>query len=142
MRRYAEDTRVEVSKSKADVDQLISQHGGDMISFGWRDPETQVLAFRWQERFYRFEIEHDGIDREDRRRWRVLFALRLKPLFELSIEDMAAAQDMLLANLMLPNGATVGDEVIEEVSTAYRTGEMPALRLGPTVRALPPGGYR
>lgn len=63
---------------------------------------------------------------EERRRWRCL-ALSIKAKLEAVASEIVSFEDEFLANILLPNGTTVADQVRPGIEAAYQTGEMPAL---------------
>jgi hypothetical protein len=143
--RYAENTEVPVERSKAEIEKLIARYGGSLISFGWRSEQVAVLGFRWRERMIKFEIRmpdpkdyqrtarnlqrtriqvQAAVDAETRRRWRVLL-IRLKVKFETVDSEPDLWEEEFLANVLLPDGKTVGRWLQPQLEQAYITGQMP-----------------
>jgi hypothetical protein len=63
------------------------------------------------------------------RRWRSLL-LRIKAKLEAIADGMTTVEEEFLANLMLPDGSTVIEEVLPRLAVAYETGKMPQLLPG------------
>lgn len=113
VRRYAQGTRVTVESSQSEATRIITKHGGSMVTLGWLSPDDRFVSFQWRENFYRLDVPELSDEAETRRLWRVLVSLKLKPFFELSVEDPRAAEDMLLSYRILKSGATVKERLIE-----------------------------
>lgn len=94
VRRYAEGTTVEVSTSKAELEELLRKHGATGFYSSW-DDETKrsVVGFRLRERYLRFDVSYPtradvvptprmangwlerALVAEHRRRWRALLLI-------------------------------------------------------------------
>jgi hypothetical protein len=61
-----------------------------------------------------------------RQRWRAL-ALVVKAKLEAVECGISTFEEEFLAWMMLPDGSTVGDRMLPQLETAYRTGQMPPL---------------
>lgn len=111
MAKYAEGTTVSVRNSMDEAKRIVTKHGGKMVSYGWRDDKTEVFAFVWNDTPYRFVVPHGKVESENRRQWRVLCALKLKPLFELMAESKNEGTMHLDAYRVLENGSTVSEAI-------------------------------
>ena len=60
---------------------------------------------------YRFDVPSGDSPKEERRQWRVLYGLLLKPLFKLAEEDYDLAASAMLAHQILPSGEFVKDHI-------------------------------
>lgn len=149
-RLYAEGTQVSPERSQAEIVQILRRYGAEGFSFG-EDHGYGMVAFRAHGRMVRFllplEVDRgqyrmtrgyqtrskDAIDRlvegEIKRRWRAL-AMAIKAKLEVVESGIATFQQEFLANLMLPNGETVGEFVEPQIEDAYTNNEMPALLPG------------
>ena len=61
-----------------------------------------------------------------RQRWRAL-ALVIKAKLEAVETDITIFENEFMAHIVLPNGQTVGDYMIPQISEAYEKGVMPKL---------------
>jgi hypothetical protein len=162
MGKYAASTDVTSSKSRDEIERILTRYGADQFMYGWQD-SAAVVAFRANDRRVRFILPLPT--REDpefttyrqgsvlfrraeteitkryeqatRQRWRAL-ALVIKAKLEAVECGIADFEDEFLANIMLPTGATVGEWMRPQVAEAYLTGRMPPLL--PMLPAPEPAG--
>ncbi len=162
-RRFAEGTTVEVAKSKAEIETLLTRHGatGTAVVSDYLT-ETASVTFRFGERFYRMQLanKHEklpdpykpanadtpkgwqGWAVSERQRWvagrveqgarevwrRLLLVVKAK--LELVAEGGSSVEREFLADMMLPDGRTVGELIEPQISEAYATGKPLALLSG------------
>jgi hypothetical protein len=149
VRRYAEGTSVSVEKSRMEIEALLVKHGASGFVSGWSEG-VGFLQFRLHERMLRYRVDvptadafkRVGVkryyadnaagkcqtlaDAEHRRRWRSLLLI-LKAKLELVASGDAQFDREFMADIMLPQGGTVGDEMVPQIAEAYRTGVAPKL---------------
>ncbi len=150
-RRYAEGTKVEVVQTKADIERLVMRHGATGFLSAWMDEEgdrSSMIQFRLYERMLKYRVPFPGskdvgaetssgrplkseavaarIDQEWRRRWRALFLI-VKAKLEIVASGDSTFDREFLADLLTPDGTTVGDDVLPKLIEACRTGTMPPL---------------
>lgn len=147
MTRYARDTSVSVANSKAEIERILERYGADQFMSGW-SADRAIIGFTMQGRQVRFVLPMpDRNDREFthhskgprapdaalkqweqacRQRWRAL-ALVIKAKLEAVESEISVFEDEFMANIVLPNGRTVSDEVRPRIAAAYDTGDMPNL---------------
>lgn len=156
VRRYAEGTKVAVEKSKVEIETLLRKHGASQFVQGWDDTRgSAFLAFSIYGRQLRYPVlrptaddvgplpknlgHHkerreswieNAIEAEWRRRWRSLLLI-LKAKLELVDGGDSTFDREFLADIVMPDGSTVGDTMVPRLEVAYETGEMPPLMLGP-----------
>lgn len=129
-RRFAERTSVPVGKSKAEIDDLLRRRGANQTLTG-TDAESGslLLAFTLEHRQFRITATISGkgnAEQRERQAWRALLLL-LKAKFEIVAMGQSSLEREFLANLVLPNGSTVGDDVMPKIAKAYDSGKMPNL---------------
>lgn len=100
MGRYAAKTEVSSSKSRDEIERTLTRYGADQFAYGWRDGAAI------------------------KQRWRAL-ALIIKAKLEAVESGISEFDDEFLANIMLPDGATVGEWFRPQLAEAYRIGSMP-----------------
>lgn len=123
-RRYAENTTVSVENSQAELTRLLRRHGAHQIVTATDDKRGAALvAFAIEGRQVRLEIE---VPTAERQRWRAL-VLVTKAKLELVAEGLSTIQREFLADLVLPDGSTVGKALEAPIAKAYQTGSMPRL---------------
>lgn len=165
MTRYAERTDVPVDRSRAELERLLVAHGATGFAFGWDSGESrQQVMFRMADRMIRLTVQvpdstdptvsktptgrrrtaaqvAEQLQAEVRRRWRSLLLVTKARL--VAVEDgVQTLEEAFLADVVLPDGATVGEWLHPQLDTAYATAEMPALLPGVGRRALPAGDGR
>jgi hypothetical protein len=158
--KYAEGTTVSVESSQMEARKLLRKYGaGDMrITDG---EGRAILEFVMENRLIRFLVAAPDLDApeiardryggprplkdrqrlahaEYRRRWRALL-LRLKGKLESVVGEGVDVHEEFLANLVTPDGRTVGEILLPQIEEVYRTGRVPALMPESlSTRAIPP----
>lgn len=127
--RYAEKTKVPVSRTRDEIERTLARYGADKFIYGW-DADTCQVGFRVDGVFVRLEILTDGYsESEMRQRWRVLLLL-IKAKLEAIESGLSTVQEQFLADIMLSNGARVGDWIVPQLAATYQKGGMPKLLPG------------
>jgi hypothetical protein len=147
MSRFAARTEVPTSKSKAEIEALVSRYGAEQFFSGW-DAQRAVIGFTMKQRQIRFVLTMP--ERTERRfthhsrgmrttesalaeweqacrqRWRAL-ALVIKAKLEAVESGISMFENEFLANIVMPDGLLVGEHITPLIATAYETGTMPPL---------------
>lgn len=130
MRRYAQDTKVPVERSRTELEQLITKHGAHQILIGTDSEQGLALVqFRIADRNVKMRFEVSQKPQDARRKWRQMLLIT-KAKLELVADGGSTIEREFLADVMLPNGATVGEALAPQLAGAYKSGKMPPL-LGP-----------
>lgn len=134
-KRYAAGTSVPVGRSQGEIRDLVLSNGGDgwMVGEDRREGRTlAVVNFRLMGRVLRFRLElPDKPDpAEERRRWRALL-LAIKAKITIAKEGIETVDEVFLANIVTPDGSTVGDRIVPDVQRMIETGDRSPLMLGP-----------
>ena len=145
-RRYAEDTSVSPSKSRAEIERTLDRYGADQFIYGWESSKA-VVGFRMNGRHIKFVVpmpdrqefnrSKTGRARSDgaidaayqqaiRQRWRAL-ALAIKSKLEVVESGISEFDDEFMAHIVLPTGQTVGQWMRPQIEVAYTEGKMPPL---------------
>ena len=95
--RYAEKTRVPVTQSRDELQRTLARYGADQFMYGGSGRAPGCRLPRPRP---------------------------LRPVRHRPARERAAPPAAL--NIMLPNGATVGDWAEPEIARIYATGEMPS----------------
>lgn len=161
MAKYAADTTVSPEKSLAEIRGVLARYGAGDFTFGERDTRIH-LGFKLKGRLIRMDVPLPALSEfrytkgdgrgyyqrirsseaargahaaEVRRRWRVLLLL-LKAKLEATTDDSGVTdvEREFLAWTVLPDGATVAEQVLPRIERALAAGEMP-----PDLLALPAG---
>ncbi len=155
MSRYASSTTVPVERSQAELVGLLKRHGATAHAFGISKGVAQVM-FELQDRRVRFELKipiyaefgakmpstircrapnvreawcRAHASQVERQRWRALI-LVVKAKLELIAEGMGSVETEFLANIVLPDGRSVGEWFAPQLAAAYHGNRMPPLLPG------------
>lgn len=142
MARFAAETSVSVSASKAEIERIVERYGAEQFMSGW-SAEQAVIAFTMAQRQVRFILPMPSRDEQRfthhskgprtpeaaikeweqacRQRWRAL-ALVIKAKLEAVESGISVFEDEFMANIVLPGGRTVSQEVRQSIATAYAGG--------------------
>jgi len=135
---YAEQTSVPVERSKTEIEKILANYGA--TQFGYMTMKDKALiAFIANGKNIRFIIPMPSIsdfnqtptgrtrksssvpaayEQEIRRRWRAL-SLVIKAKLEAVECGISEFEDEFLANIVMPNGKTVGEQTRPLIETAY-----------------------
>lgn len=151
--RYAAKTEVSTDRSKQEIEQILQRYGADQFMYGWT-ADSAVVGFRMHQRQIRFilplpdrkaveftqyrrgssvyrraESESQRLwEQACRQRWRAL-ALAIKAKLECVEIGISSFESEFLANIVLPDGQTVGQWATPQIEQVYLTGQMPPLLL-------------
>lgn len=134
-RRYAEGTTVAVGKTKDELERLLSRAGASQSLMGADRPRERILlGFSLGGRQYRLHAttaRRDKYKRHDpeqmeREAWRAMLLI-VKGKLEMAMSGYSTVEAEFLANVVLPNGQTVADDVLPKIAEAYESGAMPLL---------------
>lgn len=128
--RFAERTSVPVSQSIAEIERTVKRYGGNQFVFGVAE-EQAVVGFAKEGRQVRFhvpfgETKASVYAQRQRQRMRSLL-LVIKARLEAVESGVETFEDSFMANIVMPSGKLLGQEVRQGIAQAYETGEMPTL---------------
>lgn len=145
--KFAVKTDVSVSKSKDEIEGIVERYGATQFMSGWAS-DRAVLGFHVDGRNIRFvlpmpsqdnpafthhsqgprkpEVAAKAWEQACRQRWRAL-ALVIKAKLEAVESGISVFEDEFMANIVLPGGRTVSEEVRPLIAQAYDTGNVPPL---------------
>ncbi|KKN39463.1 hypothetical protein LCGC14_0743340 [marine sediment metagenome] len=148
MGKYAQNTSVAVSKSKAEIEKTLTRYGAKEFAYGC-GADMAMIGFVFEKRTIRITIilppkedfRYTAAQQERnestiekhweqacRQRWRAL-ALVIKAKLEAIESGIASLEDEFLAYTVLPGGSTVGQQLGGEINTIIETGKMSQLLL-------------
>lgn len=146
---YAEKTSVSVSRTKADIEDLIQKYGADQFVSGYRD-NLAVIGFSMSGRQIKFilplpdkkakeywytpsqkrrrtdETALAAWEQACRSRWRALYLI-VKAKMEAIEAGISTVEREFFYDIVLPDSRTVGEWLAPQIETAYQTGQMPPL---------------
>lgn len=152
MTQYAAKTSVPVAKTKSEIEAIVERYGASQFVSGW-DADRAAIGFTMAGRQIRFILPMP--DKKDkafthlkdrygyeklraesaalasweqacRQRWRALL-LVIKAKLEAVETGISTIENEFLANIVLPNGRLVGDQIRPAIAHAYETGDMPPM---------------
>lgn len=146
---YAEKTSVSVSKTKAEIEDLIQRHGADQFVSGYRD-NIAVIGFTMAGRQIKFilplpeqtakefwytpgrnqrrteDAARTAWEQVCRSRWRALYLI-VKAKLEAVDAGISTVEREFLYDIVLPDGRTAGEWIAPQIEAAYQTGKMPPM---------------
>lgn len=153
--QYAGQTTVSPEKSRGEIERTLTGYGATGFMYGWHEGKA-VIVFEFHNKRMRFTLDlpteaesartplgrrrHGKVailkayEQEQRRKWRSL-ALSIKSKLVAVQDGISTVEYEFLANIILPNGMTVGEWAAPQIDRAYESGNMPPLLSAPGVRA-------
>ncbi len=143
MSRYAERTAVPVERSKAEIERILGRYGAHEFGYAIKGKMAAIM-FSANGKHLRFilplplegeynrtptgkvrgrGVMQEALATETRRRWRSL-ALNIKAKLDSVDTGIEVFEQAFLAQIVLPDGHTVGEHVIPKVEEAYLTGKI------------------
>ena len=150
---YAARTRVPMSRTKTDIEELLAKHGATGFACA-TEGDRSLVAFSMSGRLAKIMLlmpsiddyarnarnarrtaaaQQSAWDQACRQRWRALLLI-IRAKLEAVESGITTLASEFLANLVLPDGGTVGEWLAPQIEEAYGTGRMPPM--------LPPGVSR
>jgi hypothetical protein len=142
---YAAKTDVSTSRSKAEIEAIVERYGAAQFFSGWSDDGRAAVGFTMEGRQVRFllnlpdktetrftrharglrtpEAALKEWEQACRQKWRALL-LVIKAKLEAVEAGISVFEAEFLANIILPNGRLVGDEIRPMIANAYESGTM------------------
>jgi hypothetical protein len=127
-KRFAEETKVPVTKTRGDIEALLARHKcqqfGTAVDYLARKARIQFLT---HERLIRFVValpdparfrQPQKFEQEERRIWRSLL-LVIKAKLESVASGIATFEEEFLAHIVMPGDQTVADLVIPHIAASY-----------------------
>lgn len=130
-KRYAAATKVPVERSKAELDELLKKHGAAQRAvFVDEESGRHAMQFTLGGRMIRtvFVVDKKN-EQKARQAWRRMILIT-KAKLELVADGASTIEREFLADVMLPDGKTVGELLAKQLVQTYKDGKMPPL-LGP-----------
>lgn len=133
------------SKTRLELDNLLRAHGAENVGMAVGS-DYATLMFTMSDRTVHFRLNmpvgtersithteqgrerkaparHAALDAEHRRLWRALL-LVVKSKLEAAESGIETFEDAFLANIVLPDGSTVAENVRPAIESAYSTGQV------------------
>lgn len=147
--RYAAQTEVSSDRSRAEIEHTLKRYGATGFIYGWMGTSAAV-GFTMKNRQIKFLLPMPDVDSKEfrltptgrtrrnqdhveeayeqavRQRWRAL-SLAIKAKLEAVESGIATFETEFMAQIVLPNGKTMGDVYIPQIDHAYKNNTMPPL---------------
>ena len=124
-RRFAEDTKVPISRSLDEIRHTVARYGGEQFLHAAMD-DRLIIGFSKEGRQVRFQVGQDPGDPQNNRRLARALLLVLKAKLEAVASGVSIFEDEFLANIVMPDGKLVAAHVRPRLAAAY-SGEAVAL---------------
>jgi hypothetical protein len=159
MASYAANTEVSAERSRSEIERTLTRWGAKQFMYGWSG-DAAVVGFVLRNRQIRFVVTMPDRDSKEfrfsnhtpprrrtakgaqqayeqacRQRWRAL-NLVIKAKLEAVESGIATFDNEFLAQMVLPNGQTVGEYVTPELTRSIESHQMPELL--PDLKAIEP----
>lgn len=150
-RLFAEGTDVPVSRSKAEIETLVTRYGAYEFGSATR-PGRATIGFAMHDRKIRFDLllpdvnderfaptrtrgrsRQDLFDAECRRLWRCL-ALMVKAKMEACESGIVTFDDEFMAHIVTPSGQTVSERFSPQLLALHDTHKAAPLLIGGSVQ--------
>ncbi len=149
VRRYADGTTVPVERTKTEIETLLRRHGATGFATAWNE-EQGLTIFQCQikKRMIKFEVRDPdpapfvkktrgygnrtddqiakSVDQELRRRWRARLLITKAKLEMIESGDTTFDAEFM-ADIMLPDGTTMGEAFAPQINQMYMDGKAPRM---------------
>lgn len=108
---YASETRVPVSKTRLEIETLLTKHKCEAFAIAYADQPRKVrIEFQMKRRRIRFELPlpPQGRDQQERARWRGLL-LAIKAKLDSVERGIETFDEAFLAHVVMPDGRRFGE---------------------------------
>jgi hypothetical protein len=150
--QYAQNTAVDSSTSRAEIERTLVRYGASSFAYGWQD-QAAMIGFVANGRQVRFVLpmpdrrsrdftmtptgrerapkaQQEAYEQAVRQRWRAL-ALVVKAKLEAVASGIVTFDEEFYAHMVLPGGQTVYQATSAAVEQAHATGDLrPLLQIG------------
>lgn len=125
--RYARRTVVPVSRSRAEVENLVLRYGADQFGSALDTEHARaMIQFRIASWLVRFVLPLDGCnEQQQRQRWRAL-VLVIKAKLEAVESGITTIEEEFLPHVVTPDGSTFGQWAVPQLREMRKSGKLPA----------------
>ena len=126
---YGDYTKISVPKSIADITALVKKAGAARIA-QVEEPEGFRIQFFLADRMLRFSLVWPDKATEQRRKQRArALLLVIKAKLESVESGIETFEEAFLANVVTPDGRTIGEIAVPQIESAYQGGAPVILQL-------------
>lgn len=140
MAKFADKTTVPIEKTRMEIQETLRRFGADQYQAAddWSTGEV-IIRFRCQGRYVQFHLKlpklkdfrkntaratQNAWEQACRSTWRALLLI-IKAKLAAIEADVTTFEDEFLANIVTPDGRTVGEWFAPQLALAYESGRMP-----------------
>lgn len=141
---FAATTSVPASRSQEEIRRTLEKYGATGFMFGESGGQA-LCAFEMKGRRIKFVMElpvygealtksrhrmsQDQCAQKIRSSWRRLL-LAIKAKLECAESGISTFEQEFMAHIVMPDGKTIGQVILPQIDSAYKSGVMPPLLLG------------
>jgi hypothetical protein len=133
---YAENTAVPVERTKQELDALLQRHGATQRGMAVDDERHEATCYfslDGRQVLLRLPMprrkdygSQQRWEQAGRARWRQVLLITKAKLEHIALK-LSTVEHEFLADIRLPNGSTVGQEIASGLHEMYATGRIPPL---------------
>lgn len=126
--RYASRTKVPISKSRMEIETILSRYKADQFGTAMTEDKAMV-QFRINKWMVRFVLPLPMKNEQDQRqRWRAL-CLMIKAKLESVESKIVTFESEFLSHLVMPSGQTYGEWAVPQLQDMREHGKIPDMSL-------------
>ena len=146
---YATTTKVPIARTRDEIEGVLTRYGATGFGYAW-EGDRSMVAFNIEGRRVQIMLvmppiedyartagnarrttssQQSAWEQACRSRWRSLLLI-IKAKLEAVESGITTLESEFLANIVLPDGSTVGQVLAPQIDETYATGKMPALLPG------------
>lgn len=131
---FASHTKVSVEQTRAEIERTLARYGAKSFAYATEEGRAAIM-FNAADRRIRFDLPLPPNDEKHaqlrRSKWRALL-LCIKAKLESVASKIETFEEAFMAQVVLPDGMTVGQHAKPMIAQAYKTGIIPPLLPAPT----------
>lgn len=134
MTRYAKQTTVPVSRTKAEIERTLERYGADAFVSGWNENGEAMIGFKMKDRSVRFIMPspEDTVYETEKKRqqgerasWRALLLL-VKAKLEAVDAGFTVFEEEFLSHIVTDSGETVYERLRDQIGATQGPLLLPA----------------
>lgn len=129
--RYARRTEVPASRSRQEVENLVTRYGADQFGSALdHEGGRAMIQFRIATWLVRFVLPlKDCTQQQERQRWRAL-VLVVKAKLEAVEDGITTFEEEFLPHIVTPGGQTFGEWAVPQIRELKKGGQLPGSIMG------------
>ena len=122
---YAATTKVPVSRTKAQIEDMLNKYGADEVAMR-RAGNEQTIGFMINGVYVVFQMQEPDDAQATRAIWRAMM-MTIKMKLESVENGIETFEQAFLAHIMAPDGRRYGDHIIPVIASNYKDRTIPRL---------------